>query len=143
MVLTLKQITFAIRAMRNPTHLPEFMARLNLVQTSARSVAQSINGLLINGNNVHSNLDAIRKTYEAGAIANVVVDGTLPFSMDTSKGKSGIMLEFRYALIVTCLVIVLKSLQECFLQVSRCSRLFTPQCLVPVTPGTTLRQLGS
>ena len=36
------QIAFALRVGWNPTHLPEFLARLDLLQTSAKSVAQSI-----------------------------------------------------------------------------------------------------
>lgn len=100
------QIAFTIRAARNPTRLPEFMARLSLLQTSARGIAQSINGVLIHSNNAHGNLNAIRQVYEAGTITNVVADGTVPFRADSAQGKSGITLEFRCAMVVVCLAIV-------------------------------------
>lgn len=94
------QITFAIRAMRNPERLPEFMARLQLVQTSARNVAWSVNGVLNNGDMIRGNLDVLRRTYEAENIRNVVPDGTVPFQIELPQETSGVALEFRYVVCV-------------------------------------------
>ena len=86
------------------------MARLSLVQTSSRGVAQSINSVLSRITNLYSNLDAIRQVYKADNIANVVVDGSLPLQMDNARGRSGITLEFRYVLLVSCLGILIHGL---------------------------------
>ena len=89
------QIIFTLRAMQNPTRLPEFMARLNLVQTSARGVAWSFSGVFSNRDLIKENLNVIRRTYEAEHIQNVVPDGTLPFQIEPAQATSGVALEFR------------------------------------------------
>ena len=86
------------------------MARLSLVQTSARGVAQSINSVLSRFANLYSNLDTIRQVYQAENITNVVIDGNLPFEADNAQEKSGITLEFRCALFLSCLAMLLNGL---------------------------------
>ncbi|KAM5536356.1 hypothetical protein V8D89_009954 [Ganoderma adspersum] len=90
----LTEITFAIRAVQNPARLPEFMARLNLAQITAKGVAGSLNGVLSNRNVIRGNIDIIRKTYEAENIQNVVPDGTVPFQVGPAQPTSGVALEF-------------------------------------------------
>lgn len=89
------QITFTIRAVQNPARLPEFMARLNLVQTTAKGVAGSFSGVINNRNVINSNIDIIRKSYEAERIRNIVPDGTVPFQVESAQQTSGVALEFR------------------------------------------------
>ncbi|PIL30024.1 ATP-binding cassette transporter [Ganoderma sinense ZZ0214-1] len=91
----LSEIIFILRAVRNPTRLPEFMARLNLVQTSARGVAWTFAGVLTNKTMVKANLDTIRSTYEAVNIRNIVPDGSVPFQVESAEATSGVALEFR------------------------------------------------
>ena len=92
---TVFQITFTIRAVQNPARLPEFMARLNLVQTTAKGVAGSFSGVINNRNIINSNIDIIRKSYEAERIRNIVPDGTVPFQAEPAQQTSGVALEFK------------------------------------------------
>ena len=91
------QVAFTIRALQSPARLPEFMARLTLVQTSAKDVAASLGGILNSRLVMKENLDVIRRTYEAGTTRNVVPDGAIPFHTDSSQTAAGVALEFRCA----------------------------------------------
>ena len=89
------QITFTIRAVQNPARLPEFMARLNLVQTTAKGVAGSFGGVINNRDIIKGTIDIIRKAHEAQNIQNLVPDGTVPFQVELAQPTSGVTLEFR------------------------------------------------
>ena len=89
------QVIIAIRAARNPNHLPEFMARLNLVQSSARALASTINMAMWDTSRLQEDLKTIRQIFEARDIMNIVPDGTIPFQIDASQGPPGVALEFR------------------------------------------------
>ena len=89
------QVIIAIRAARNPSHLPEFMARLDLVQSSAKGLAGTIRTAMWNTSRLEADLTTIRQIFEPRDIVNVVPDGTIPFQIDASQGPPGVALEFR------------------------------------------------
>ena len=52
-------------------------------------------GVELIGNIINSNIDIIRKSYEAERIRNIVPDGTVPFQVESAQQTSGVALEFK------------------------------------------------
>ena len=57
---------------------------------------ESLRMLVSQTGHVSERLTTLRKLYEAGNIANQVVDGNVPFPENEQSIRDGISLEFRY-----------------------------------------------
>ena len=94
--LTSLQIVFTLRAVQQPSSIPVSLASLHLVQRSSILFMDSLRTLLDQTGSLSERMTALRRLYEAGNIANQVVDGKVPFPENEQSICDGISLEFRY-----------------------------------------------
>ena len=101
------QIVFTLRAVQQPSSIPVSLASLSLVQRSSILFMDSLRSLLDHTGSLSERLTALRRMYEAGNIANRVVDGNVPFPENEQSIRDGISIEFRYFLYDDCFVPVM------------------------------------
>lgn len=94
--LTLLQIFFAFRAVKQPSSIPISLAALHLMKEASDNFMNHVSTLLSDTGNFSDQLLNLRKLFEAGNIANKIVDGTTPFPENQQSIRHGISLEFRY-----------------------------------------------
>jgi hypothetical protein len=94
--LTLLQIIFALRAVRQPSTIPISLASLHLMKDASDSFMNHVRTLASETGNLSDQLLDLRKHFEAGNITNKIVDGTIPFPENQQLIRDGISLEFRY-----------------------------------------------
>jgi hypothetical protein len=90
------QIVFTLRAVQQPSSIPVSLASLHLVQRSSILFMDSLRTLLDQTGSLSERMSALRGLYEAGNVANQIVDGNVPFPENEQSICDGISLEFRY-----------------------------------------------